>query len=914
MSFQTKDFENFFKLSVNMLCIAGTDGYFRKLNPAFSKTLGWTDEELMAKPFLEFIHPDDIQSTLDEIEKLSKGATTIKFENRYLCKNGSYKWLSWSAEPTPDGTLYAAAVDITSEKENKIQLQENEKRMRYLYEISALSAVEIDKKLPQILKSVAMLLKQDIGIISKIQDSNYEIYEAYHPENALSKNQIFNLGNTYCDILIKNNKRSLAISHMKESKFHNHPCYNSFKLESYIGSIIKVNGAVYGTLNFSSSNPYQKKFNKNDTRLVQIMAQWIGNIFERKEKNEQLIRSEFLLNEAQKIGNIGGWEINLKTKELYWSDEVYRIHEVPIGTKVVLEEGINFYHPDHRPIIEAAVKESIENGTEYDLELKLITAKGNKKWVRAKGSVVKKNGEVVGARGVFQDIDEQVRAKEELELNKERLDLAIKGSNDGVWDWYDTSADEEWWSDKFYELLGYKRGEIDSKFSIFKDFLLHPEDISATLEAISSCQGENSAFDVEHRLKHKNKGYRWYRCRANVVKDKNGNITRMTGSISDIDQQKLSQKQLADSEEKFRFLYEESPLGLALCEMDGSFIDVNKAYLDIIGYSSLDEIKKLSYWDITPKEYEEVEIEQLKSINTLGKYGPFEKEYFRKDGKRIPVLLNGVVVNYSDGKKRLWSTVEDITLRKESENKLREYTEELKQFTYVATHDIKSPITNIESYLRFLKQDSDIKSERSLQSLKWIERSIEHSKKKILELVTVAQARDTIVKLEAIDLKAKINNTLDSLSSTIEKNKIKIIKTISLSSEIISSKKHVNAILQNLISNAIKYRSEQETPIVKIEIKQNGNMIYIGISDNGIGISGHNKTKVFELFKRANTSHEGSGIGLYIVKKAVEKLEGTIEVESEEGKGSTFKVFLKNNLAIEKIESPKKEKNKKLTF
>lgn len=107
------EFQKFFEVSLNLLCIAGTDGYFKRTNPAFSRALGWTEEQLVSQPFFDLIHPDDIEATQEEIAKLRQGIPTISFENRFRCGDGTWKWLRWTSYPEPEtGVLYAIAREI----------------------------------------------------------------------------------------------------------------------------------------------------------------------------------------------------------------------------------------------------------------------------------------------------------------------------------------------------------------------------------------------------------------------------------------------------------------------------------------------------------------------------------------------------------------------------------------------------------------------------------------------------------------------------------------------------------------------------------------------------------------------------------------------------------------------------------
>lgn len=120
-----EELERFFTLSIDLLCIASSDGYFKRVSPAFTTTLGWTVDELTSKPFMDFVHPEDADATLLAVERqVSAGEAVLQFENRYRHKDGSWRILSWKSMPGPDGTMYASARDITHEKQTEISLTE----------------------------------------------------------------------------------------------------------------------------------------------------------------------------------------------------------------------------------------------------------------------------------------------------------------------------------------------------------------------------------------------------------------------------------------------------------------------------------------------------------------------------------------------------------------------------------------------------------------------------------------------------------------------------------------------------------------------------------------------------------------------------------------------------------------------
>lgn len=175
------ELDRFFQLSLDMLCIAGTDGYFKRLNPIWSQTLGYTVEELLAEPYLSFVHPDDRERTRAAAAQLAAGNELVAFENRYRCKDGSYRWLEWTSSAVVEQQqIYAVAHDITERKQVEIQLRESERRMTQFLEGLPIGVFVIDAAGKPFFSNQVACQIQGRGVVADSDVTTLaEAYQAY---------------------------------------------------------------------------------------------------------------------------------------------------------------------------------------------------------------------------------------------------------------------------------------------------------------------------------------------------------------------------------------------------------------------------------------------------------------------------------------------------------------------------------------------------------------------------------------------------------------------------------------------------------------------------------------------------------------------------------------------------------------
>ena len=352
-------------------------------------------------------------------------------------------------------------------------------------------------------------------------------------------------------------------------------------------------------------------------------------------------------------------------------------------------------------------------------------------------------------------------------------------------------------------------------------------------------------------------------------------------------------------------------MGLALVDLNKNWIQINDSLCNMLGYSK-EELLKITFKDITHPDDLELDLQYLDDM-IAGKIESFklEKRYFHKNGSIIWALLVASKVKDKNGEvNHLVAQIENITQRKESEealanlnkelthraDELAESNRELERFAYVASHDLQEPLRMIGSFLQLLqKKYSPNLDSKANEYINYAVDGAKRMKELILDMLEYSKVNTNLLDYAQIDLNTIVEEVKLNLSESISVNNAQIeVANLPIVSGI---KLHMIQLMQNLIGNAIKYRTPDRIPEIKISLKEKEMYWEIAVKDNGIGIDPRFYDKIFIIFQRLHNKNEysGTGIGLAICKKIVEKHGGIIWVESVAGSGSSFYFTLPKN-------------------
>lgn len=359
-------------------------------------------------------------------------------------------------------------------------------------------------------------------------------------------------------------------------------------------------------------------------------------------------------------------------------------------------------------------------------------------------------------------------------------------------------------------------------------------------------------------------------------------------------------QELKESSRFNELLFESSPAGLALCAMDGTLLEVNKAYCHIIGYRE-DEVLTLSYWDITPIEFEDQERTQLRSLHETGSYGPYEKEYIHKDGRRIPVLLSGRLVR-RDGREYIWSSVEDISEHRARAERLQQSalhakTANLAKSRFLANigHEIRTPLNSINGYAHaLLREPLDEGIRAKLMNIERAGEQLDLIISRIIDISKLESGR-IVVQQEPFRPDVVLTNIKARFEQEAHSKHVElVVDPVPELPPLLGDYERVQQCLSNYAGNAVKFTEHGEVRVstTLLESDDESVLLRFDVSDTGIGIRDDAKARLFEAFEQVDDSISrrfgGTGLGLALTRRLAELMGGEVGLDSTFGKGSVF--------------------------
>jgi PAS domain S-box-containing protein len=489
----------------------------------------------------------------------------------------------------------------------------------------------------------------------------------------------------------------------------------------------------------------------------------------------------------------------------------------------------------------------------------------------------------------------------ELLETKLRLEIAIKASKTGVFEFWPT--EKKYFSDNNLKALyGYNENELSDNLEDWSA-LVYKDDRPLMSEAFQKfLKSSDREFRLEHRIYKKDGSIGWVVDYGLLFNADDKKPLRLIGTTIDITERKTAEIELQRSEEKFRNVFEGSGIGMAILSPDGQFTRANRVFCELLGYNA-NEIINTNFRDITHPGDIEKSIKLTKELLSNESPGNslIEKRYINKKGEVIWALTSISLMRDFERKPLYFIVqVQDITKRKKNEEQLIQYAGELKnlnaakdKFFSIISHDLRSPFNALLGITEYLSQSyKDLNEEQIKNLVSDVYKTSQNVYNLILNLLEWSR-----LQLGKLEVQRSIINLADLGSEIInlykENAKRKQIELVNNTTEeifVFADKYMLNMILRNFVSNSIKFTH----PGGRIEIKAiiNGNNAEVSVLDNGIGISVENQRNLFridEQYRRDGTANEkGTGLGLILCKEFIEKNNGVLWVESEEGKGSRF--------------------------
>ncbi|MDN3665483.1 PAS domain S-box protein [Algibacter miyuki] len=810
--------------------------------------------------FFSYVHPDDKAFITRYVEDaFIEKKFPENFIHRIITGNGTIKTVHFMGEVILDDQgevleMIGTCQDVTEQK-----MEEN--KFRGLLE----SAPD------------AMVITNEQGKIQLINKQAEKLF-GYHIDELIGES---------VEILIP--KRFLGTHETHRVGFFNTPRVRS----------IGDGKELYGINKAGKEIPIQISLSPLETEQGVLVSAAIRDITEQKLAKNELLRKNQLLNFAEEITLMGHWIWNILEDRVEWSSNLYNIFELEKEeVDLRFNTYFSFVHPEDKDLVSEYFDNAAKGGGFTNFSHRILT-NGKVKTVQLLGEVgTNDSGSVIEMIGTCQDITEQKMAENKFRgLLESAPDAMVITDENSKIQMINKQAEK---------MFGYKIEELFNKsvdLLLPKRFLTGCE--SKVNTVLGDLMGTESSGDEE--LKAMNKKGEEFPVQINLSPLETEEGVLVSAAIRDISAQKLAQAELVRKNQLLTFAEKINVMGNWQWDIVN---DELKWSSNLYGIFGLDENKTdLSYETyfsfVHPADKEAVTFYVRKSIEEKKFYNNFEHRIIASDGKVKFIHLLGVVNTNDSGEiLELVGTCQDITEKKEEQDKIIEAknnlenlaqkltfnNKQLADFTHITSHNLRAPVSNLNSLLGFYNA-SESTEEKTLLFAKF-EKVINHLTLTLNTLVDAVRIKNnTPIELEDIAFEEVLNKTKEILSGEIIKNNVIFSNDFSKVNKIRYNRIYIESIFLNLVGNSIKYRSPYRTPEISIQSEIIDGNVILQFKDNGLGIDlerhGH---KLFGLNKVFHRHPEAKGVGLFMVKAQVEALGGVVSATSEVDKGSVFSI------------------------
>ena len=747
------------------------------------------------------------------------------------------------------------------------------------------------------------------------------------------------------DVLYRVNREGICLDDFGGNKLHAPTaadCAAGRPLQDFVpphaAKIIR--SGINAALATRALQPLQYQVNldgKTHHREARIVAQSddvalviIRDVTVQKQTEIALRKSQAQLTMAQQVAQVGSWEYELETGKISWSPQLFHLLGLdPEQPEPDYATNLALYHPEDAARLHVCVQQAIMQGQDYELDLRRIVQNSGAndgqvtRWYHAVGKVAWDNdGQATQLIGTLSDITERKQIEEILTNGRDALEMRVEERTAALLaskaqfqaafeqaavgiarvapngDWIDVNS-------KLCQIVGYTPEEL---YGLTFQDITHPDDLNSDWSQLTRLiAGEITNYSMEKRYICKNGAFVWVNLTVAPVRDAHGELECFISIVKDISERKEAEAALQESEARYRFLADAMPQIVFTSDPNGHVDYFNERWYDYTGMTE----EETAGWGWQPVLHpDDLQNCLNRWTDSLTNHIPYEVEYrFKRGldetyrwhlGRALPryneagdiVQWVGTCTDIEDFKQAQAALLEmnDALEARVSERTadLMRSNEELQQFAYVASHDLQEPLRMIGSYTQLLaRRYQGQLDEKADKYIAYAVDGVTRMQTMIQDLLGYSR----VGAQERILRETRVNEAVDialvNLSTAVKDSGATI--TVDALPTLMADASQLVSLFQNLIGNAIKYRGDAP-PHIHIHACQQDQQWLFSVQDNGIGIDPQFAERIFVIFQRLHGRGEysGTGIGLAICKKIVERHNGHIWMESEVGKGSTF--------------------------